>query len=131
MAHANVEMVRQAFERFARGEDPDPDAFDPAFEFDNSDGVIDPAVYHGPEGLDEYRSAMDAMWGEVRFEALEFFAAGDDTVVMAMRLHAVGADGTRATENRTVVFRIRAGRFAHAKAFQNRAAALEAAGVRE
>ena len=131
MSQESVEIVRRGFERFARGEDPDPDDFDPAFEFDNSDGVIDPAVYHGPEGLDEYRSAMDAMWGEVRFEALEYIGVGDDTVVMAMRLHAVGADGIQATENRTVVFRLRAGRVAHAKAFQNRAAALEAAGAPE
>lgn len=35
--------------------------FDPEVEFDNSNAMLDAAVYHGPEGLREYLSLLREM----------------------------------------------------------------------
>jgi ketosteroid isomerase-like protein len=129
MKGENIEIVRRGLRRFIAGEDPSLGDMDPGFTLDNSDGVIAPGVYRGLAGVREYRRAMEGPWQEIRFEALEYLAAGEDLVVVPMRLTAVGRDGIETTARTTVVYRIENGRAVSAKAYQEQRDAFAAAGV--
>ncbi|MDX6582580.1 MAG: hypothetical protein QOI10_1764 [Solirubrobacterales bacterium] len=131
MAHENVEIVRRGFEEFVRTGDFDPELFDPKVEFDNSNAMLDGAVYRGPEGVREYLSLLREMWKQVRIEPREFIPVGEDQVVVPLRMIVVGRDEIETVARAANLFTLRDGRVTHFKAFQSKADALQAAGVVE
>ena len=92
MSRENVEIVRRGFEDFARTGDFDPELFDPDAEFDNSNAMLDAAIYHGREGLREYLFLLREMWKPVRFEPQEYIPVGEDQVLVPVRMITVGRD---------------------------------------
>ena len=131
MSQGNVEIARRGFEEFARTGDFDLELFDSEVEFDNSNLMLDAAVYRGHEGLREYLTLMREMWKQVRFEAQEFIPVGEDKVVVPVRMIAVGRAEIETVARGATVFTVREGKVTHMKAFQSKAEALEDAGVRE
>ena len=129
MSQENVEVVRRTFEDFVRTGDVDPKAFDPDSGYDNSNAMLDGAIYRGPEGLREFLSLLEGMWKQVRFEPQEFIPVGEDKVVMPVQMTAVGRDEIEAVARAAQVFTLREGKISHVKAFQTKAEALEAAGL--
>jgi ketosteroid isomerase-like protein len=93
--------------------------------------MLDAAVYRGHEGLREYLTLMREMWKQVRFEPQEFIPVGEDKVVVPVRMIAVGRAEIETVARGATVFTVREGKVTHMKAFQSKAEALEAAGVRE
>ena len=121
MSQENVEIVRRGFEGFARTGDFDLELFDPEVEFDNSNAMLDAAIYRGPEGLREYLSLMRDMWKQVRFEPQEYIPVGEDRVVVRTRMIVVGRDEIETVARGANVFTLRDGKVTHLKAFQSKA----------
>ena len=86
MSQQNVEIVRRGFEEFVRTGDFDPELFDSDVEFDNSNAMLDGAVYRGPEGVRECLSLLREMWNQVRFEPQDFIPVGEERVVVSLRI---------------------------------------------
>ena len=136
MSQENVEVVRRAYELingegFSGAGDLDLSAFDPDIEVDNSNAVFDAAVYRGHDGLRELLSLFREMWKYQRFEPQEFIPIGEDRVVVPIRIVSVGRDAVETLAHRADVVTLRDGRITRAKAFQSKAEALEAVGLRE
>jgi ketosteroid isomerase-like protein len=127
----NVEFVRRGFGDFVRTGEFDPEDFDPEFEFDNSNAMLDAAIYRGTEGVREFLSLMREMWKQLRFEPQEYIPVGEDKVVVTIRMIAVGRDGIETVARSAGLFTLREAKLAHVKAFQSKADALEAAGLSE
>ena len=125
MSQQSVDFVRRGFEEFLRTGEFDPADFDEEFEFDNSNAMIDAATYRGVEGVREYLSLVRQMWERFRFEPEEYIPAGEEQVVVPIRITAVGRDGIETVAHSAVVYTVRSGKLARAKAFQNKADALE------
>ena len=86
MSQQNVEIVRRGFEEIRSDLDFDPKLFDSDVEFDNSNAMLDGAVYRGPEGVWECLSLLREMWKQVRFEPQDFIPVGEDSVVVSLRI---------------------------------------------
>jgi ketosteroid isomerase-like protein len=128
MSQENIEIVRREFEKFVRTGDFDPEAFDPEVEFDNSNAMLDAAIYRGPDGLRKYLSLLREMWKQVRFQPQEYIPVAEDRVVVPMQMIAVGRDGVETVARAANIFTLRDGKVTHVKSFQSKVAALEAAG---
>ena len=131
MSQANIEVVRRIFDRFDRTGDFDLSLIDPDAEFDNSNAMIDAAVYRGHEGLLAYLSLMREMWAEMRIEPQEFIPVGKDQVLVPFRMVMVGRQGIETVAHAAFLCTLAEGKIMHLKAFQSRDDALEAAGLRE
>jgi len=128
MSQESADFVRRGFEEFLRTGEFDPADFDDEYEFDNSNAMIDAATYRGVEGVREYLSLLRQMWEQYRFEPEEYIPIGEEQVVVPIRITAVGRDGIETVAHSAVVYTVREGKLAHAKAFQSKTDALEAAG---
>ena len=120
-----------ASRNLSRTGDFDPEDFDPEFEFDNSNALMDASIYRGTEGLREFLSLMREMWKHLRFEPQEYIPVGEDQVMVPVRLIAVGRDGVETVARAASIFTLREGKVTHSKSFQSKAEALEAVGLRE
>jgi ketosteroid isomerase-like protein len=129
---ANVEAVKRAYAAMERGDIPALlELCDPEIEFDSSDSVFDPTVFHGHKGLLDFFSRSADMWESQRFEAQEFIPAGDDRVLIPHRVVSVGRDGVEVVARNANLVTLREGKAVRIKSFQTKADALEAAGLSE
>jgi ketosteroid isomerase-like protein len=131
MSEENVEVVRRGYEEFAQTGDFDPQLFDPEVEFDNSNAMLDGAVYRGPEGVREYLSLLREMWKQVRIEPQEFIPVGEAQVVVPLRMVVVGRDEIEMVARAANLVTLLDGKVTRMKAFQSKADALKAAGLSE
>ena len=67
----------------------------------------------------------------LRFEPLEFIAVGDDRVIVPYRMVMRGRDEIETVAHSATLYTFSEGKITHAKAFQSKAEALEAVGLRE
>jgi ketosteroid isomerase-like protein len=82
MSQENVELVRQGYEALAKGDFERLFVlFDPEIELDVSRRHIDPGIFHGHEGIREFRDAQRDVWSDQRIEPEEYIDAGDAIVV--------------------------------------------------
>jgi ketosteroid isomerase-like protein len=126
VSQESIEFVRSRLEEFIRTGDFHSEDFDEGFEFDNSNAMIDADTYRGPAGLREYYALLRQMWEQFRFEPQEYIDAANGHVVVPMRLIAVGRDGVETVAHSAVVYTVRDGKLARAKAFQSKGDALKA-----
>ena len=126
MAQENVEIVRRAFEAYARGDlatavsNHDPDVvFDPAEE---------PAI-HGRDAVRSYIQRWEEPWDDYEAEAEEFIDAGD-CVVVALRVKARGkGSGVEVDARSYQVHTLRDGKLVRMDEYMDRDEALAAAGI--
>jgi ketosteroid isomerase-like protein len=132
MSQQNVDAVQRAYAALNRGDMPTVlDLCHPDVVFDNTNAAFDGVLYHGHEGLVEYFSLAREMWKSQRFEVQEAIPFGEDRVVVLQVTVSVGRDGVETIARNANVFTLKQGKASHIKAFQTKAEALEAVGLRE
>jgi ketosteroid isomerase-like protein len=131
MSRENVEVIRRFLEHWNATRDFPWELVDPDILY-----VIDPpawlaGTYRGrAEVEDMVRSTLE-IYDEFRFEGDEFIDAGDAIVVLGA-VHARGAlSGASVVQTAAIESRVHDGRIYAFRAYLDRDAALEAAGLRE
>jgi ketosteroid isomerase-like protein len=134
MSEENVEIVRRLDAAFRRGDWDECGLL-----------VTDDVEFHGTvggltegsvaRGLPEVQQAFERddfeAWDEIRLEPVEFIDAGDQVVTLVHEVRRGRGSGVEVTVDTAVVCELRAGRVARIQGYMDRAAALEAAGLRE
>src|ERR671910_200590 len=128
MSQENVKIVRRFFEHFSRTGAADFSLIDPHAVFDNSNAMLDGAVYRGHDGVRTYLSLLREMWEGMRFEPTEFIPAGEDQVIVPFRMVMRGRDEIETVAHAATLYTLSKGKLTQAKAFQSKADALEAVG---
>ena len=134
MSQENVEVVRVAYEAFARGGlDRFLAHFADDVDYRAVEGAPDDAgPIHGKDAvrawLQDWIDTFDEFW----FEPVELIDAGADTVVAVERFGGrAKLSGVETDQTEAVVYSIRDGKFARCREHATRREALEAAGLRE
>ena len=138
MSQENVDLVRRAVTAFVAA-DYDPrnfeepfELFDPAIEYDISRTNPETQIYRGRDGVVEVLEQWIDTWDGYEVKALEFIDAGEDRVVSVIRERGKLKDSDAWVEHtRGAVWTIRDRRIARYEEHQDRAEALEAAGLSE
>jgi ketosteroid isomerase-like protein len=131
VSEENVDLVRRAYEHFARTGEPDVSAYAPEIEWHSA--AEDPGleVFHGGEGVKKLIAEVQEQLKDFRTEPFEFLDAGD-RVVAGLVHRGRGRGSSAEVEMREWnVFLIQEGRIVSACEYPHREEALEAAGLRE
>ena len=131
MSEENVEIVRRGIEAWNLRDLATWRAmFHPDAEVDwsRSQGPLK-GVYRGDE-LETFWHEFWSTFADVQLETHGFTEA-DSEVVVSNTAHARGRDGIEVTARSTFVFKIEDGQITRVRMFQERAEALEAAGLEE
>ncbi len=134
MSEQNVETVRVAFEAFNRGDQERmAELVDPEVEFHGTVGGLEEGrVARGQSQIDETFEAEDLeAWEERRLEPEEFIDAGDSVVVLVHEYRRGRGSGVELESDTAIVIGLRDGRVVRIQGYMDRAAALEAAGLRD
>jgi ketosteroid isomerase-like protein len=130
MSQENVEIVRAVVDALNRGDlEAALKDFAPDYELDFLRAV---GPVHGVFKLDQMRALLDEFFGQweaVRFEA-ELIDAGEH-VVATLDTSSRGRDGIEVTARTTWVWTFREGNIVRQCYYQDKADALEAAGLSE
>ena len=136
MSPENVEALRWLYGEWAQGKLwALRDIADPAIEWEWSERMASlyggPRVYRGLEEIGAATLEWLAAWDSYWLTAEGFIEAGDEIVVF-MHLHGRAAGTDTLTEQRTTaVWTLRNGRAIRVRYYDDRAEALEAAGLSE
>src|SRR3954452_4297503 len=130
MSQANVEIVQRGIAAFNQRD------VSKAFSAWSPDAEIDWSRSKGPlRGVYSGRGALERFWGEYwsLFESVELethgFLGGGARVVVPNTAHFRGRDGIEVVARSTFVYTLEGGRISRLAMFQDRAEALEAAGL--
>ena len=133
MSQENVEIVKVAYEAFARGGlDRYMEHFTDDVDYRTVEGAPDDSgPIHGKDAvrawLQDWIDTFDEFW----FEPVELIDAGEDTVVAVERFGGrAKLSGIETDQTEAVVYSIRGGKLARCREYPNRAEALEAASRR-
>ena len=132
MSQQNVEIVRRGmdpFDQHFETRDVDLSCFARDVTVDNLAATFDGAVYHGHDGLREWLSLHRGMWKHQRTEPQQFITAGEDRVVVPIRIVSIGRDDVETVAHAVLVMTVREGKIAYVKGYQSKAEALEAVGL--
>jgi ketosteroid isomerase-like protein len=134
MSQENVEVVTAAYEAFARGGlDRWMEHFTDDVDWRAIEGDIDDVgPIHGKDALRAWLQDWIDTFDEFWFEPLELIDAGMDKVVVVERYGGrAKLSGVETDQTEAEVFTIRDGKITRLWMFQERAEALEAAGLEE
>jgi ketosteroid isomerase-like protein len=135
MSQENVEALRGLYGEWAKGNLwALRDIADPQIEWEWSPNLASlsggPRVYRGLDEIGAATLEFLAAWDQYWMTAEDFIEAGDQIVVF-MRLHARAGSTDRAVEQRsTAVWTLRNGRAVRVRYYDDRAEAMEAAGLK-
>jgi ketosteroid isomerase-like protein len=132
MSQENVELVRQGYEAFNRGDlEGWLAGLDPDIELDEQYIAPDAAVYRGHEGVRRWlRQGSDAI-GSPSFEVLRWFAR-DNVVVTEVIVHVRGVgSGVETAAQLAHAIRMRNQKAVYIASFRTVEEALEAVGLSE
>jgi ketosteroid isomerase-like protein len=132
MSEKNVEVVRR---HFAAWNHADMNAWVATF---GADGEIDwlrsrgplKGVYRGHRGVTTFWGEFWSTFEEVQVDVHGFTEAGSE-VVVSNTAHMRGREGIEVSAKSTFVFTVENGKITRQRLFQERAEALEAAGLSE
>jgi ketosteroid isomerase-like protein len=130
MSQENVETVRAAFERYARGDFSSWADFPDDFEFVTSPELPDADTYRG-ESARRWLTAWVESFEQLTVEATETIDAGDKVVVAILQRGRPRGSQTVVEGRWWQVLTLRGGEVARIESFPQRAQALKAAGLRE
>jgi ketosteroid isomerase-like protein len=132
MSEENIALLRAFYDHINGTHEPDYSILDPEVVFDVSRRVFDSAVYRGHKGVRELTRLLREQWQTIRVEPQDFIIAGDDVVVVPVRLIGVGKQsGAETTANAAHLWILRDGKVIRQTTFQTKPEALEAAGLSE
>jgi ketosteroid isomerase-like protein len=131
MSRENVEIVREAWDAWSRGDTAALfEFYDPEVEWDMSHSYVpDMGVFHGHEGIREFFGEWRAFFAEYWAEAQEFIEVGDSVIV---RVHQ-GGRGRSSTVGVEMpaywqLYRLRDGRAVRVEIYRDEEEARTAAG---
>jgi ketosteroid isomerase-like protein len=132
MSRENVEVVRAIYEEWGKGNfRAGGELWDGRVVFVPGPEVPDVGDYLGPEGITEFMTGWLRQWATYTIAADELIEAGD-SVVVTTRQRGVGrGSGVAADVQEFHVWTFRGRKVIRFEAFQERAEALEAVGLRE
>ena len=132
MSQENVELMRQGYEAWNRGDlEWQLDHIAPDHEFRTAQLFPDTeAVYRGREGLGQCWSSFREAWETLRIEVERIESISDDRVLALLRFHGRGRDGVEVTLEYANLVTI-ANEMGRNVAFADWQSALEAAGLSE
>ena len=132
MSQENVEIVRRHLEAWNRRDKAAYVAsFRPEAEIDWSRArALYKGVYRGQERLEAFWDEFWSTFEDSQLEIHDLTEAGADVVVWNTA-HMWGRDGIEVTARSALVFTVENGGITRLRLFQERAEALEAAGLRE
>jgi hypothetical protein len=125
MSQENVDIVRQGIEQL-NAEKLDLSMFAPDVVLDNSNAAFDGAVYPGHDGVREWLSWARSMWKRQQIQPQEFIPAGEDQVIVRVRLVSVGRDDVETVAHGAALMTVREEKMTQLKTFQSKAEALKA-----
>jgi ketosteroid isomerase-like protein len=134
MSQQNVEIVKAAYEAFARaGLDRWIEHFADDVDYRAVEGAIDDwGPIKGTDALRAYFQDWIDMFDGFWMEVVELFDAGGDTVVTVERYGGrARLSGVETDQTEVEVFMIRDGKIARGREYNTLDEALEAAGLRE
>jgi ketosteroid isomerase-like protein len=133
MSQENVDRIRADFEAFNRTGEIIVDHLAPDFELHQASSIVDTAgVFHGPDAFREVLSELQGAFEELSFEVEEFIEAPGGDVVVFIRARGRGRGSGIEVDNRIAqVWTYRGDKAIRMVAYEDRAEALEAAGLRE
>ena len=131
MSEKRIEMVRDGFERWNRG--------DPSWVLEHMSPEVEwitpptdpyPGVYRGHEGVQEFWSRWRSAVGQLRFTPQEMIDADDHVVVVTLRAAKSPETGLEVFDQIAQVFSFDADdKCVRVQEFYGREGALEAAGL--
>jgi ketosteroid isomerase-like protein len=131
MSQENVEVVRSAYEAFARGDfETALELFHPDIEWHDPDRPGG-GTYHGHEGLIRNLEEWLEGWEEFRLEPEEFLEAGDQVVVLVRQSGRGKGSGVEIEAPLAQTYRVHEGKVVWARTYASREEALKAAGMSE
>jgi len=131
MSDADVEIVREAHERFTKTGQPIWERIDADTEVFDHDIPDAKNPYRGVAGVTEWLSDFAAAWESYGMEVERVIDTGD-RVVSLFRIRAVGVgSGVPVERGDGMVWKFRDGKLARLDYFNDQGKALEAAGLRE
>lgn len=130
MASENVELLKQGYEAFNRGDiDAAFELLDPEIEWVTDARVPFAGTYRGHDELRALIRDQQEVFGEVSWEPLEFFDAGDQVVVFVRQRARGQASGAEVEITVGHLWTIRHGKAVRWQGFPEREKSLEAAGL--
>ena len=127
MSEENVALVRQIYA--SRGLEASLRFYAEDVVWDMSDRALNPRIYHGHEGVREWRRELREVWDAWRNEP-ERLVDGGDRVVAIIRSIARGhGSGVELSERWAQVWTIRDGKVVHLRHYRDPDEALAAAGL--
>jgi ketosteroid isomerase-like protein len=128
VSEANVEVVRGAWEAFARHDNA---AIFPLYDPDVEIRDVFDRVYRGLDGVREFFSEWLSAWHEYRAEVQEWIDAGDNVVAL-VHLRARGKQsGVPVEMHQAHVWTLREGKLWRLRLYPTKADALNALGLSE
>ena len=133
MSQENVEIVRRAFEAFAReGAAAVVDFWDPEIELWLPSGMVQAGgTYRGHAAVLEWMKEWAEAWDEIDYKPEEFTEAGDSVLVSVLYDGRGKGSGVRVEGRFWYVMKLRNGKLLRWELYPERSQALDAAGLRE
>jgi ketosteroid isomerase-like protein len=133
MSEENVELVRQGYEAWNRGDlQWMVDHVTPDFEFRTAQLFPDTdAIYRGREGLRQFWNTFQGPWETLLVEVERIEPIGDARVLVLLRFRGRGRDGLEVALDYANVSTIENGMVTLMVGFANWQEALEVAGLQE
>ena len=133
MSQENVEVVRRAFEIFAReGPEAVVDFWDPEIELWLPSGMIQAGgTYRGHAAVLDWMREWAEAWEEIDYKPGEFTEAGDAVLVRVLYDGRGKGSGVRVEGTFWYLITLRNGKTVRWELYPERIQALEAAGLRE
>jgi ketosteroid isomerase-like protein len=133
MSRENVEVVRQMFEAFARGDfEASLNAYAEETAWDDTNYRPDGTVHLGRDAIVDVVRTWRGAFDRYNFEVVEIIDAGGDTVAVVQRETGRGKGGGVEVTNRFgQVITVRSGKIAHTVVYTDPEEALEAVGLSE
>jgi ketosteroid isomerase-like protein len=135
VSQENVEIVRRAFTAYLLSQPPDVDTLREVLDPDvvgSSNWGVEGTEYRGVEGALTALADMNATWGSWEQEIERVLDAGDNGVVVLLRIRARGRESAVPVEFPwAMVATLRGGRIVTSHAYLDQIDALKAAGLEE
>jgi ketosteroid isomerase-like protein len=133
MSEENVELVRQAYDAWNRGDlEWQLDHITPDFEFQTAQLFPDTErVYRGREGYRQFWNTFREPWETVLIEVVRIEPIGDDRVLALLRFHGRGRGGVEVKVEYANLLTIENGEASRNIGFADWQQALEAVGLSE
>jgi len=133
MSRENIDRLRAAYETFNQTGEIVVDHLAPDFEMQQASSIIDTAgVFHGPNAFRDVLRELDEAFEDFRTEPEKFIEGPNCEIVVFVRALGRGRGSGAEMDNRIAhVWTFRDGKATRMVAYEEKAEALEAVGLRE